>query len=44
MDSTLKWYKDYFIAASKKANDPKGADIPNIDSYRNLLSSGYSVF
>lgn len=44
LDSTLKWYKDYFIAASKKANDPNGADIPNIDSYRNLLSSGYSVF
>lgn len=44
LDSTLKWYKDYFIAASKKANDPNGADIPDIDSYRNLLSSGYSVF
>lgn len=45
LDSTLKWYKDYFIAASKKTNaDPSGADIPDIDSYRNLLSSGYSVF
>lgn len=40
LDSTLRWYDDYFIAQSKKDNQ----DIPDIDSYRNLLSSGYSVF
>ena len=40
LDSTLKWYDNYFIAQSKKDNQ----DIPDIDSYRNLLSSGYSVF
>lgn len=40
LDSTLRWYKNYFIAQSKETNP----DIPDIDSYRNLLSSGYSVF
>ena len=40
LDSTLRWYDNYFIAQSKKDNQ----DIPDIDSYRNLLSSGYSVF
>lgn len=40
LDSTLRWYNDYFIAKSKEDNQ----DIPDIDSYRNLLSSGYSVF
>ena len=40
LDSTLRWYDTYFIAQSKKDNQ----DIPDIDSYRNLLSSGYSVF
>lgn len=45
LDSTLKWYDNYFIAQSKKTQDnPSGEDIPDIDSYRNLLSSGYSVF
>ena len=45
LDSTLRWYDNYFIAQSKKTQDnPSGADIPDIDSYRNLLSSGYSVF
>ena len=45
LDSTLRWYNNYFIAQSKKTQDnPSGADIPDIDSYRNLLSSGYSVF
>lgn len=40
LDSTLRWYDNYFIAQSKETNP----DIPDIDSYRNLLSSGYSVF
>lgn len=45
LDSTLRWYDKYFIAQSKKTQDDlSGADIPDIDSYRNLLSSGYSVF
>lgn len=45
LDSTLRWYDNYFIAQSKKTQDnPSGEDIPDIDSYRNLLSSGYSVF
>ena len=45
LDSTLRWYNTYFIAQSKKTQDnPSGEDIPDIDSYRNLLSSGYSVF
>ena len=40
LDSTLRWYNTYFIAQSKE----DGQNIPDIDSYRNLLSSGYSVF
>ena len=40
LDSTLRWYNEYFIAQSKEDNQ----NIPDIDSYRNLLSSGYSVF
>lgn len=40
LDSSLRWYDNYFIAQSKETNP----DIPDIDSYRNLLSSGYSVF
>ena len=40
LDSTLRWYNEYFIAQSKENNQ----NIPDIDSYRNLLSSGYSVF
>ena len=45
LDSTLRWYKnieghDYFINQSKNKSDEK----PDIDSYRNKLSSGYSVF
>lgn len=40
LDSTLRWYDDYFITKSKEDNQ----DVPDIDSYRNLLSSGYSVF
>lgn len=40
LDSTLRWYDTYFIAQSKEDSQ----NIPDIDSYRNLLSSGYSVF
>ena len=48
LDSSIKWYEsitnsestDYFIRTSKKEDPNK----PDIDSYRNLLSSGYSVF
>lgn len=40
LDSTLRWYDEYFISQSKENSQ----NIPDIDSYRNLLSSGYSVF
>ena len=43
LDSTVTWYekqgKDYFINSCKD-----NIDTPDIDSYRNLLSSGYSTF
>ena len=50
LDSTLKWYKsttdfkdtDYFIRPSATQLD--GSKKPDIDSYRNLLNSGYSVY
>jgi hypothetical protein len=50
LDSTLKWYSsysgvtanDYFIRPSATALD--GSKKPDIDSYRNLLNSGYSVY
>ena len=43
LDSTVRWYDDhdYFIRNSKAESGTKKADI---DAYRNLLSSGYSVF
>lgn len=43
LDSTVRWYndRDYFIRTSKNDN---GKQVPDIDSYRTLLSSGYSVF
>lgn len=51
LDSSMKWYKsfsdsdpekptDYFIRTSKE----EGSNKPDIDSYRNLLNSGYSVY
>lgn len=48
LDSTLKWYekaagdenKDYYISSSYSAATQK----VDIDSYRDLLNSGYSVF
>ena len=49
LDSSIKWYKsgtdsectDYFIRTSTLQN---GTQKPDIDSYRNLLNSGYSVY
>lgn len=56
LDSSMKWYEsfsdqnqnsnkdkkptDYFIRTSKE----EGSNKPDIDSYRNLLNSGYSVY
>ena len=51
LDSSMKWYKsfsdldpekptDYFIRTSKE----EGSNKPDIDSYRNLLNSGYSIY
>lgn len=44
LDSTTKWYESdnncYYINSQKSDND----NTPDIDSYRNLLSSGYSIF
>ena len=40
LNSDLKWYDDYYIHT--KWNNTEGK--PDIDSYRNLLNSGYSVF
>lgn len=50
LDSSIKWYEstselvppyDYFIRPSVNRD---GIRKPNIDSYRNLLNSGYSVY
>lgn len=41
LDSTTKWYdNDYYISPGIKA----GSDSIDIDSYRTMLSSAYSVF
>ena len=40
LNSDLKWYDDFYINQESTSNSNK----PDIDSYRNLLSSGYSVF
>lgn len=40
LNSDLKWYDDFFINTRANSNSKE----PDIDSYRNLLSSGYSVF
>lgn len=44
LDSTLKWYgtdtNHYYINKSSQNSSKK----PDIDSYRNLLNSGYTVF
>lgn len=44
LDSTMKWYEqsntlDYFIPNLQLNSD----DTPNIDSYRNVLNSGYTI-
>ena len=40
LNNDLKWYDDFYINQESTSNSNK----PDIDSYRNLLSSGYSVF
>lgn len=40
LNNYLKWYDDFYINQESTNNSNK----PDIDSYRNLLSSGYSVF
>ena len=40
LNSDLKWYDDFYINQEPTRNSNK----PDIDSYRNILSSGYSVF
>lgn len=39
LDSSVKWYDNYFIGETKQSNGTF-----DIDSYRDLTSSGYSVF
>lgn len=40
LNNDLKWYDDFYINQESTSNFNK----PDIDSYRNILSSGYSVF
>ena len=40
LNNDLKWYDNFYINQESTNN----SDKPDIDSYRNLLSSGYSVF
>lgn len=40
LNNDLKWYDDFYINQESTSNSNK----PDIDSYRNLLNSGYSVF
>ena len=40
LNSDLKWYDDFYINQESTSNSNK----PDIGSYRNILSSGYSVF
>lgn len=40
LNSDLKWYGNYYINAESTNNTGK----PDIDSYRNILNSGYCVF
>ena len=40
LNSDLVWYDDYYINTSKEGQD----GTPDIDTYRNLLKSGYSIF
>ena len=39
LDSTVRWYDNFFIA-----NGTNGEATPDLDKYRSLVSSGYSVF
>lgn len=40
LNSTLKWYNDYYINPESTNNKNK----PDLSTYRNILNSGYSVF
>lgn len=40
LDSSVKWYDDYFIPQITKTSEGKA----DIDSYRDALQSGYSIF
>lgn len=40
LNNDLKWYDDFYINQESTNN----SDKPDIDSYRNLLNSGYSIF
>ena len=40
LNSTLKWYDDYYINPESTDNKNK----PDLSTYRNILNSGYSVF
>lgn len=40
LNSTLKWYNDYYINPESTDNKNK----PDLSTYRNILNSGYSVF
>ena len=41
LQASVKWYDDYYLTNLKKQ---PGGTKPDLDSYRNLLSSAYSVF
>ena len=43
LDSSTKWYGNYYVNTTKKDSTNPNSP-PDIDSYRNLLSSGWSIF
>lgn len=40
LNNDLKWYNNYYINSESTTNKDK----PDLDTYRNILNSGYSVF
>lgn len=48
LDSTTKWYDvgggDKYYIDSQASVNVNGNNVPDIDSYRNLLQSGWSIF
>jgi len=40
LNNDLKWYNNYYINSESTINKDK----PDLDTYRNILNSGYSVF